>query len=498
MPFNEDEQYTSRRDEMLSRFRESLKRPLTDRYFDEDDLVEIFDFAGDVADDYLRMEALMIAARFYPDSEELNQRRALFYASFSDDVRDKYLSDNDSHEGVIWDIMRVRKDAPSAEAAAQSLTHILDSLKEQLNDEESIQFVQLASSLNQLQWLKDNLDRLLKVAEYPSVMYYEVAIAADVAGDPEYCVQMLDELTKLEPFNAYYWQMLAREYDQLDKYSEAMSAVEYALALSPDDAQALFAKAKIMYSMHMPFHEIADVLKRSIDNQPETSEPLRFMAYMYDEKGDAGMVEATLRRAISDYPEDELTMLPQLIQLNPYDIDSLLDRFFSLSGIVAEEMWSGWAHVLMSQGLEAQARSVIECYERNTGRRIPMLLTAEDNFKSGRFKAALEDLTDFLNTSSPEDADFPSVVIMQFLSLIKLRRYMEAYSLAKLYQDKYSIEDIGTIAGRLQYLGVVAIMNDFRNQVEHNGKPEDWLSTDPLKFWGKTSPASKQTPGVND
>ena len=495
MSFNEDEQYTTRRDEMLGRFRESLKRPLADRYFDEDDLIEIFDYAGDVADDYLRMEALMVAARFYPDSEELNQRRALFYATFSDDIRDKYLSDNDSHEGVIWDIMRVRKNAPSADVAPLSLTHILDNLKEQLSDEEAIQLVQLASSLNQLQWLKDNLKRLLKSTQYPSVVYYEVAIAADVAGDPEYCVYMLDELTKLEPFNAYYWQMLAREYDQLEKYDEAMSAVEYALALSPNDAQALFAKARIMYSMQRPFQEVADALEESITNRPETSEPLRFMAYIYDERGDTAMVEAMLRRAINDYPEDEVTMLPQLIQLNPSDIDRLLDRFFSLSGMAAEEMWSGWAHVLMSQGLETQARSVIECYERNTGKKIPLLLTAEGNFKAGRFKATVENLSEFLNNSSPEDADFPSVVIMHFLSLIKLRRYMEAYRFAVFYQEKYNLENISTIAGRLQYLGVTSIMNDFRHQVEHNGKPEDWLKTDPLRFWDKNSPASSQTPG---
>ena len=43
-----------RRIELCSRFRQSLSDGSSTQYFDEDDLIEIFDYAGDLNDDYLR------------------------------------------------------------------------------------------------------------------------------------------------------------------------------------------------------------------------------------------------------------------------------------------------------------------------------------------------------------------------------------------------------------------------------------------------------------
>ncbi len=35
------------REELYQRFRESLRRPVSERFFDEDELVEVYDYAGD-------------------------------------------------------------------------------------------------------------------------------------------------------------------------------------------------------------------------------------------------------------------------------------------------------------------------------------------------------------------------------------------------------------------------------------------------------------------
>ena len=43
------------RDDLSRRFRESLSKPITERFFDEDELVEIFDYAGDIDDAYARV-----------------------------------------------------------------------------------------------------------------------------------------------------------------------------------------------------------------------------------------------------------------------------------------------------------------------------------------------------------------------------------------------------------------------------------------------------------
>ena len=56
------------REELYNRFKLSLSRPVTERFFDEDELVEIYDYAGDVSDDYVQLEALFCGARLYPES----------------------------------------------------------------------------------------------------------------------------------------------------------------------------------------------------------------------------------------------------------------------------------------------------------------------------------------------------------------------------------------------------------------------------------------------
>lgn len=62
------EDFSDERDELCRRFRQSLAKPISERFYDEDELVELFDYAGDLNDDYLRMEVLLCGARFYPGS----------------------------------------------------------------------------------------------------------------------------------------------------------------------------------------------------------------------------------------------------------------------------------------------------------------------------------------------------------------------------------------------------------------------------------------------
>lgn len=76
------------REELYQRFRESLRRPVSERFFDEDELVEVYDYAGDLNDDYVQMEVLFCGARLYPESQALSERRALLYLDTSIDDTD--------------------------------------------------------------------------------------------------------------------------------------------------------------------------------------------------------------------------------------------------------------------------------------------------------------------------------------------------------------------------------------------------------------------------
>ena len=54
------------RKELYNKFKASLCQPVAERFFDEDELVELYDYAGDINDDYVQMEVLFCGARLYP------------------------------------------------------------------------------------------------------------------------------------------------------------------------------------------------------------------------------------------------------------------------------------------------------------------------------------------------------------------------------------------------------------------------------------------------
>ncbi|MDE6043519.1 MAG: hypothetical protein K2G07_08270, partial [Muribaculaceae bacterium] len=162
------------RNQLCERFRQSLAKPVAERFFDEDELVDLFDYAGDLADDYLRMEVLMCGARLYPDSEMLKERRAIFYSTFSPDATAKYLEDNAQETSTIWEILRLKSRAPQGDDAEKAMEYLLGGV-DKLDDEEVIQLVELASQLGIYQWLVKN-DRLLREkSEYAPILLYEMA-----------------------------------------------------------------------------------------------------------------------------------------------------------------------------------------------------------------------------------------------------------------------------------------------------------------------------------
>ena len=111
---------TNPREELYERFKASLKRPVADRYFDEDELVEIYDYAGDLSDDYVQLEVLFCGARLYPASASLAERRALMYLDTSVDDSDEptpaagsFLNDNPELQTPLFEIARLQINRPS-------------------------------------------------------------------------------------------------------------------------------------------------------------------------------------------------------------------------------------------------------------------------------------------------------------------------------------------------------------------------------------------------
>lgn len=223
------------REELYKRFCESLRKPVEERFFDEDELVVLFDHAGDLGDDYIRLEVLFCAARLYPESVQIAERKAIFYGSMAESgLASRYFDDNRSKHSCLWDLSRLQCDPVSAKKAPEALDYIFSTYST-LNDEEAIQIVKTADSLDCYDWIVRNLDGLRKKTEYLPSLLYEVASVSERRDEAAFAIKLLDELLAGEPFSAVYWALLYRLHLKVSNHAEATNAFEYASALAGDD-----------------------------------------------------------------------------------------------------------------------------------------------------------------------------------------------------------------------------------------------------------------------
>lgn len=247
------------RDELCRRFRSDLAQPESQRFYSEDDLIDIFDYAGDLGDDYLRMEALLLGARLYPDSLDLRERRAIFYLYLDPAAFKSFLDDNMTMDSPLWQILRLNLLRPGEPNAPEILSAFLDHVGE-LSDEEVIQFVQLAGSVGQTDWLLSNLDKLRHHVTYLPTLLYEAAAQAEDAGKYEQAAALVAELTDLEPYNADFWTMHATLNVLLNRKDEAAADIDYALAIDPENVEARRAKLGVVADCddHTEFNALVD------------------------------------------------------------------------------------------------------------------------------------------------------------------------------------------------------------------------------------------------
>jgi len=239
---------------LYERFKQSLaKGSDDDEFFDADDLIIIIDQAVDLEDEYVEIEAIMRGYRFFPDNEELASRRAFLYYDLNLDEGVDNMRTRLPEDSPMTRILGMRRMENSGDE--KMFTEILDGIVNApglLDDETIIQLIDCASACGCYGWIKDNEKRLRAKTDYLPTLLYEIFIVADMQGDHEYSVRLLEELTELEPFNIDFWNALA-QVQALPTPDEgeadldgALASIDFALAIDSDNAQALTLKASIL------------------------------------------------------------------------------------------------------------------------------------------------------------------------------------------------------------------------------------------------------------
>lgn len=324
------------REELYDRFRKSLSQPVSDRYFDEDELVEIYDYAGDISDDYVQLEALFCGARLYPQSVVLAERRALMYLDTSVDDSDEptpaagaFLADNPEIQTPIFEIARLEVNRPSDPVPA---LEFLLSQYNSFSDEEIIRFVDLAFDLDCYDWVITNLPRLRQKVSFQPALVYEVLQEADETGDNDTVISLSEELIEHEPFAVGYWVTLFKGQARAGKQEEARSTFDYAKALGTDNPDALLVLTDTVYNF-APYlnNEALEIVDRLIEETPDEFMYVDCKCALLARMGSVTGAVDILKTYLARNPGHSRAMR-QLLLCNAPGTSEYLDMFYAATG----------------------------------------------------------------------------------------------------------------------------------------------------------------------
>ncbi|MDE6086483.1 MAG: hypothetical protein K2G40_08810 [Muribaculaceae bacterium] len=419
--------------DIYEQFKKDVHNRLPDMYYDEEDIVMVYDIAGDNGDTYIQLKALQLGYKLFPESEDLLLRIGFSLLSRTDikPLQD-FLNDNTDRKGFIWDILRYR-----AVFYADEDSIDLDSLlgdNSFTDEEELIQFMNLIEDTDEIDWLRKNYSRIIDASKYKDTAYNELARVFD-GRDSELAIKMLEGLTGEDPFNADGWLKLAELYEGSDRNDDARMALDYAKALRSDHLYTDYLDACILLQGDPSSKRASELLEHVIKENPSmtTAKYQLADAYVAQDRKDLAILlwEEELRR----HPRDRFAM-QQLLELGAADFESVIRAFFedNKSDNFDPEFFLGeYVEHLLKEERGQDAITVMRVFDETRG----LYDLAHQFVKVLYNEGELEELCEFMEKERPEGCPElrmdPISLVMYAAALLRLQRYDAASDTANDY-----------------------------------------------------------------
>ena len=439
--------YEAENRELLDRFAAALRDRDTSAWFDEDELLDIFDFAGDYGMDYLRAEALFWGVRNFPDSRALMERRAVFYADVLG--TEAVNSFSDDHADVDTLLARILSARATITGHDEALTFIRESIaaSHNMEDEEVIQLVNFAADTGNLQWMADNTEKIFASLSYKPAFLYELGAAAIQKGEYAMALKALDDLVTEMPYNAEYWSLISTCHLRLNHLDEAADAAEMAIAIDPANTEALNCKARCMAVLNE--EELIRMAGEYPDNLVivETLIDCFCTRMLHDAR-----VRQVILDAITDRLEtwqDSVIVQTAAVMLKPDEAPERLDRIWAFEEDNPQtlpekiRLWTQWAHSVYIRGSLAGAAAIVDTVYGNvpgsasgvTSADISPLIALGTAIHLGlkRYTSVVEDVEMLLGVNGGLS---PAVHAAYLTALVRLRRFSTACRHIDLFRNR--------------------------------------------------------------
>lgn len=336
-------------------------------FFEESQLIEIFDYATDLSEDGVRMKVINYSSRVYPDSIPLAERKALLFYDLNDFEEVNRIIGDLPPQSFIGAILRLRLRTPDMEGIIFKLDEILESVST-LEDEWLNQLIDFAEEYDLYYWLLANQELIVSKIHYPQTFYYEMAVMAIDKEDIDRALEFTEELITLEPFNGEFWELQSSIYiNHLNDIKKGENAIDYALAINPKSLKALIQKSQILAERKATLEEITNYLDQAIKLDPDLCEAVIAKA-LYNSYYDKNEYALEILKEFYNSHPSNMSVVEQIIKLS--DDTLSLDFFiksFDDQQWYAEEEWSKISMDNFINGDNRTAAYILKLYDRYRG-----------------------------------------------------------------------------------------------------------------------------------
>ncbi|MBD5228495.1 MAG: hypothetical protein HDS69_00380 [Bacteroidales bacterium] len=458
-------------EKLYNKFRKELASDDISLYYDEGDIADIFDYAGDVRDDYVRLEALMLGNRLFPDSEMLLERRAIWLANLSNDALRQFVTDHPrSNPSMMWETLRIRANAPYLpEQAVSELESLLERFR--LSDDESIiQFVALVRHLEMEEWLVTNIDRVRDKCDYPPTLLFEIARLAENKPQSSSAIPLLEELTELDPFNTDYWGLTAELQSNCEQFEESLVSLEYAKALEPDDVELLTIEG-YNYLRLGRLDESINAFQHALTVDPDYFVAKRNLLEAYHLKGESEKCATIARQLFSVDPTDNALLLEMLIAF-PEEADDTLAHHYA--HVDADETGAIYnSNELCRSGRQDVALIYLQWYSNHYSLSDHgNMVFIELLYHNGRYREAYDYIVANIKSPVISTPELPIIAVIVSI-LLKLHIFEEALHFSTNWLEKLHDAQIDHSSFNLINRGLIELLSDVKHLLTINPNPTE-------------------------
>lgn len=479
---------------LLDRFRNALKESDRDArpWFDEDDLLDVFDFAGDDGDEYLRMEALMWGAHYFPDSVKLRERRGVFYSDIVPEAVSQFTEDNEDKESMLTELIALRDKVKSTGKARRAILDLLGRYN-QIEDEEAIQLVRYADDTGNLKWLEGEADNFKDRIQYLPSLLYEIAMTAYDSHDHPMALRVLKKLVEISPYNAEFWSLTADVNFECGNEADGNDALDMTLAIDPENKPALRTRAERLVDATTP--DADSVLMDMVRKYPDDEYIVLYgLERRFNKLEDGAPLPPALGRELMAAAR-QFPMCPQILELlmmyAPDKSRASVEVYYDKMAVVSnDDEWLKWAMSLELDGWHEAALVAVK-----------VLIDKSDKDEKQQshvieMKALLYlriyDWQNCIATIKTYQRMFgettPALLLAHLTALVRLHRFSEAKRLAEaIVGNDIPPFSIGMTpfeeTVKLSTLGLHLLVDAFLKTLSPAGIPDNPDGFDPLMIF---------------